>query len=163
MSAKPSLTDLLATLARWFLAVVFIYMGLSKALEPEQFLKLTRQYNLMSSPLLLNSVAATLPWFEIFCGILLLAGIAVRGTALVLIAMLVPFTVVVLKRALAIASAKSIAFCAVKFDCGCGGGEVLICHKLVENSFLILLACGLLIGHGRQLAARFSLLPFRKA
>jgi len=163
MSAKPSLTDLLATLARWFLAVVFIYMGLSKALEPEQFLKLTRQYNLMSSPLLLNSVAATLPWFEIFCGILLLAGVAVRGTALVLIAMLVPFTVVVLKRALAIASAKSIAFCAVKFDCGCGGGEVLICHKLVENSFLILLACGLLIGHGRQLAARFSLLPFRKA
>jgi len=163
MSAKPSLTDLLAILARWFLAVVFIYMGLSKALEPEQFLKLTRQYNLMSSPLLLNSVAATLPWFEIFCGILLLAGIAVRGTALVLIAMLVPFTVVVLKRALAIASAKSIAFCAVKFDCGCGGGEVLICHKLVENSFLILLACGLLIGHGRQLAARFSLLPFRKA
>ena len=163
MSAKPSLTDLLAILARWFLAVVFIYMGLSKALEPEQFLKLTRQYNLMSSPLLLNSVAATLPWFEIFCGILLLAGVAVRGTALVLIAMLVPFTVVVLKRALAIASAKSIAFCAVKFDCGCGGGEVLICHKLVENSFLILLACGLLIGHGRQLAARFSLLPFRKA
>jgi uncharacterized membrane protein YphA (DoxX/SURF4 family) len=158
MNGKPSLHDLIAILARWFLAAIFIYMGFSKALEPEQFLKLTRQYNLMSSPLLLNSVAATLPWFEIFCGILLLAGVAVRGTALVLIAMLVPFTVVVLNRALAIASAKSIAFCAVKFDCGCGGGEVLICHKLLENSFLILLSCWLLIGHGRQLAARFSLL-----
>ena len=162
MSTKPTLPDLLSIVARWFLAAVFIRMGLSKALEPEQFIKLTHQYNLMSSPWLLNSVAATLPWFEIFCGILLLAGVAVRGTALVLIAMLVPFTLVVLNRALAIASAKSIAFCAVKFDCGCGAGEVLICHKLVENSFQILLACWLLLGQGRQLAARFSLLPSRK-
>jgi hypothetical protein len=127
--------------------------------DPTQFLELIQQYHLTSVPLLLNSIAATLPWFELFCGILLLAGVAVRGAALVLIALLVPFTLVVLKRALEIASAKSIAFCAVKFDCGCGNGEVLICHKLVENSFLILLACWLVVGYGRQLAVRFSLLP----
>jgi hypothetical protein len=69
----------------------------------------------------------------------------------------VPFTYVVLKRALAIASAQAIAFCAVKFDCGCGGGEVVICHKLVENSLLILLAAALLFSRNSKFCARFSL------
>ena len=71
--------------------------------------------------------------------------------------MLVPFTLVVLKRALAIAAATGKPFCAVKFDCGCGAGEVYICHKLVENSALLLLAAWLLTGAGRQLCLRFSL------
>jgi uncharacterized membrane protein YphA (DoxX/SURF4 family) len=151
--------DVSAILARWILAVVFIYMGATKLLAPHKFLELIQQYHLANTPFLLNSIAATLPWFEIFCGLLLLSGVGVRGTALVLVAMLVPFTLAVANRALQIASAKQLAFCAVKFDCGCGSGEVLICHKLVENSILILLACWLLLGHGRQLAARFSLLP----
>jgi uncharacterized membrane protein YphA (DoxX/SURF4 family) len=149
--------DAAAVLARWLLAVVFIYMGLSKALHPEDFLKLLNQYDLVKTPFLLNSIAGALPWFEVFCGLLLLAGVAVRGAALMVAAMLVPFSLVVLKRALALASAKSIAFCAVKFDCGCGNGEVLICHKLAENCLLILLACWLLSGRGRQLCARFAL------
>jgi uncharacterized membrane protein YphA (DoxX/SURF4 family) len=144
-------------LARWAVAIVFIYMGLGKALHPEDFLKLLNQYDLVKTPFLLNSIAGALPWFEVFCGLLLLAGVAVRGAALMVAAMLVPFTLVVLKRALALASAKSIAFCAVKFDCGCGNGEVLICHKLAENCLLILLACWLLSGRGRRLCARFAL------
>jgi hypothetical protein len=52
-------------------------------------------------------------------------------------------------------------FCTVKFDCGCGAGEVFICHKLVENTVLLLLAAWLLTGRGRQLCLRFSL--FRKS
>ncbi len=163
MSAQnKKLFDSFAVLARWFLAAVFIYMGLNKALQPEQFLKLTHQYNLTETPFILNSIAAALPWFEVFCGILLLIGVAVRGTALLLVAMLVPFTLVVLKRALGIASAQSLPFCAVKFDCGCGSGEVVICHKIIENSLLVLLSCWLLFGYGRRLATRFSLLPFGK-
>jgi hypothetical protein len=89
--------------------------------------------------------------------VLLLAGVAVRGSALNLAAMLVPFTLIVLKRALAIAATSGIPFCAVKFDCGCGAGEVLICHKLVENTVLLLLSAWLLTGRGRQLCLRFSL------
>ena len=80
-------------------------MGLNKALpHPEYFLKLVRQYDMVTSPLLLNSIGAALPWFEVFCGLLLLFGVAVRGSALMLVAMLVPFTLIVLKRALAIAA-----------------------------------------------------------
>ena len=151
--------DLAGVLARMVLAWEFVSMGFSKALHPEEFLKLVHQYGIVSDPLLLNSIAAALPWFEVLCGLLLLAGVAVRGAALVLMGMLVPFTLVVLQRALQIVSARSIAFCAVKFDCGCGAGEVLICHKLAENSLLLLAAAWLLFGYGRRLALRFELFP----
>ena len=150
--------DAAAVLARWWLGCVFICMGLHKALpHPEYFLKLVRQYDMVTSPVLLNSIAAALPWFEVYCGVLLLVGVAVRGSALNLVAMLVPFTLVVLKRALAMAATSGIPFCAVKFDCGCGAGEVFICHKLVENSVLLLLSAWLLTGRGRQLCLCFSL------
>ena len=150
--------DTFAVLARWLLGAVFLYLGLNKALHPVDFLKLVRQYDLVQSSLLLNSIAAALPWFEIFCGLLLLAGVAVRGTALMLIVMLVPFTVLVFRRALAIQSALAIPFCAVKFDCGCGTGEVFICRKLLENFLLILLSVWLLAGYGRQFSLRFDLI-----
>ena len=133
-------------------------MGLNKALpNPEYFLNLVRAYHMVDTPWLLNSISAALPWFEVFCGLLLLAGVAVRGAALNLVAMLVPFTLVVLKRALALAATKGIPLCAVKFDCGCGAGEVFICHKVIENSVLLLLSLWLLTGRGRQLCLRFSL------
>jgi uncharacterized membrane protein YphA (DoxX/SURF4 family) len=146
-----------AVLARWVLGALFLYMGLKKAMHPVDFLKLVRQYELVHSPFLLNSIAAALPWFEAFCGALLLAGIAVRGTALTLAAVLVPFTWLVLRRALALQALRAIPFCAVKFDCGCGAGEVFICGKLAENFVLILVSCWLLSGGGRAFCARHAL------
>ncbi len=154
---QSALTEGAAILARWLLGGMFIYMGLNKALDPVGFLKLVRQYDIVATPLLLNSIAAALPWFEVFCGVLLAAGVAVRGTAVMLVTMLVPFTIVVLKRALEIQAAAGIPFCAVKFDCGCGTGEVYICNKLVENSLMILLSLWLASGHGWKLALRYSL------
>lgn len=147
-----------AMLARWILGLFFIYSGLVKALHPVDFLKLVRQYDMVATPVLLNSIAACLPWFEVFCGVLLLCGVAVRGTAAILAAMLAPFTFVVLQHALAIQTALGIAFCAVKFDCGCGTGEVFICRKLVENGVLMLLLLALASGQGRQFSARYSLM-----
>jgi uncharacterized membrane protein YphA (DoxX/SURF4 family) len=150
--------DVSAVLARWLLGAIFIYLGLNKALHPEDFLKLLRQYDLTHTSLVLNSIAAALPWFEVFCGLLLLAGIAVRGTALTLMAVLAPFTGVVFHRALLLQAALKIPFCAVKFDCGCGSGEEFICRKLLENVLLILLSGWLLAGHGRQWSLRFNLI-----
>jgi putative oxidoreductase len=149
--------DFATVAARWVLGAIFICTGLEKAMDPVSFLKLVRQYELFQTPYLLNSVAAALPWFELFCGILLLAGVAVRGTALVLVAILIPFTGVVWHRALELQATKGIPFCAVKFDCGCGTGEVFICGKLLENAGLILLSVWLLFGTGRALAVRYSL------
>jgi uncharacterized membrane protein YphA (DoxX/SURF4 family) len=147
-----------AVLARWSLGAVFLYLGMNKALHPVEFLKLVRQYDLVQSSLLLNSIAAALPWFEVFCGLLLLTGIVVRGTAVMLIVMLVPFTVMVFRRALAIQAVQAIPFCAVKFDCGCGTGEVFICRKLLENFLLMVFSCWLLAGYGRRLCVRHTLI-----
>jgi uncharacterized membrane protein YphA (DoxX/SURF4 family) len=153
--------DASATLARLVLGAVFLYLGLNKALHVVDFLKLLRQYDILHNSLLLNSVAAALPWFEVFCGVLLLAGIAVRGTALTLLILLVPFTALVLHRALVLKSALAIPFCAVKFDCGCGNGAEFICHKLVENFLLVLLAVWLLSGYGRKCSLRFDVFQAR--
>ena len=157
-SSSRTVFETLAVLARWLLGGLFLYMGLNKALHPVEFLKLVRQYEMVTNPVLLNSIGALLPWFEAFCGLLLLAGVAVRGSALMLLGMLVPFTLVVLKRALAIHATQGTPFCAVEFDCGCGAGSVLICSKLLENCALIFLAGWLLTGCGQKLCARYGLM-----
>ena len=141
-------------LARWILGGLFVYMGMNKALHPVDFLKLIHQYDLVKNYWLLNAIAAVLPWFEVFCGLLLLAGIAVRGSALMLILMLALFTWIVFQRALSLQAALHIPFCAVKFDCGCGSGEVFICRKLTENFFLLALTSWLFFRHGRRILVR---------
>jgi putative oxidoreductase len=144
-------------LARLILGGVFIYMGVNKALHPVEFLKLIKQYELLSGPPWLNLIAATLPWFEVFCGMLLVLGIAVRGVSLNLLLMLVPFTIVIARRALEMSKTSGAAFTEIKFDCGCGGGEVVIWQKLIENSALILLAVLLLTRKEKMFCARFDL------
>jgi uncharacterized membrane protein YphA (DoxX/SURF4 family) len=151
------IVDTFSILARWLLGAAFLYLGLNKALHPVEFLKLARQYDITQDALLLNSIAAALPWFEAVCGLLLLAGVAVRGTALTLALMLVPFTLLVLHRALLLQAALHVPFCAVKFDCGCGTGEEFICRKLSENIVLLVLSIWLLTGRGRRFSFRFSL------
>ena len=138
MSAPIPRSEYVRLLLRWLIGGLFIYMGLSKALHPVEFLKLVRQYEMVHQPWLLNGIAAVLPWFEVFCGVLLVTGVMRRGAALVSVIMLVPFTLIVARRAFAIHATQGTPFCDIKFDCGCGAGEVVICHKLVENSLLIL-------------------------
>lgn len=154
MRAPPTI----ALIARLLLGGFFLYSGLAKALHPADFLKLLRAYDLTQSSPVLNVIAGALPWFEVFCGLLLALGVAVRGTALVCLSMLVPFTIVVVRRALAIQTAQGLAFCAIRFDCGCGTGEVAICHKLVENGVLVLLSLALGFSARSPWAIRHQLL-----
>jgi len=147
----------IAVAARWILGGLFVYMGLNKAFHPVDFLKILREYQMVESHVLLNFIAAVLPWFEVLCGLLLAGGIAVRGSALMLLVMLIPFTLIVLNRAMGIHEAKAIPFCAIRFDCGCGAGEVVICHKLLENSLLIVLSALLLGLRGERWCLRYGL------
>jgi putative oxidoreductase len=157
-SRKGGAVAVAGVLGRVALGVFFIYMGLGKAIHPVDFLKLLRQYELTQAPWLLNSVAATLPWFEIVCGILLVTGVGVRGVSLILAILLAAFTAVVFQRALGLHAALAIPFCAVKFDCGCGSGEVFICRKLVENLAQLALCGCLLAGAGSRACLRYRLL-----
>jgi uncharacterized membrane protein YphA (DoxX/SURF4 family) len=131
--------------------------GLIDLAQPTDFLKLLREYDMVPQkpPVLMNSIAALLPWVEVVCGAMLILGIGVRGASLLLFVLLLGFTGAVAYRALNIYNAQDIAFCAIKFDCGCGAGEVFICNKLVENSTLCLLALLTALSGSR----RFCLLP----
>jgi uncharacterized membrane protein YphA (DoxX/SURF4 family) len=154
--SRPPGRELVAVAARWILGCVFVYLGLKKALHPVDFLKLLRQYEMGESQILLNFLATVLPWFEVLCGIFLLAGIAVRGSALMSLVLLVPFSCIVLQRAWTIHEANAIPFCAVHFDCGCGSGEVIICYKLLENCLLVLLSLLLLTVPANRWCFRYA-------
>ena len=132
-------------IARIILGAVFIYLGAVKAADTVEFLKLIRQFEMIEKPLLLNLLAAVLPWLEIMCGLLVIAGFRLRAATLLILIMLAAFTAVVAVRALDMAHAGSVPFCSISFDCGCGSGEVLICRKLLENSALLALAIAVLV------------------
>ena len=123
-------------LARLVLGICFVYLGLNKALNPTDFLKAVHQYGWVDRTLYLTWIAALLPWLEVFCGLLLLAGFWVRGAAFAVFGMLVFFSGIVLHRALRIQETTGIDFSEIRFDCGCGNGAVLVGRKLVENTVL---------------------------
>ncbi|MGQ0553459.1 MAG: MauE/DoxX family redox-associated membrane protein [Planctomycetota bacterium] len=134
-------------LARLVLGGSFVWLGALKAADPAAFLVAVRQFGVVSDThaLSLNLLAATLPWVEIWCGLLLLLGIGVRGAALTLLLMLVVFTLAIFQRATQIQAAEGLRFCEVAFDCGCGTGIVPVCSKLAQNVGLLLMAalgCG---------------------
>jgi len=135
---------------RFALGGWFIYGGLIKGLHPVEFLKILHEYQLPFPFYVLNAIAGLLPWFEIWFGLLLITGKALRGTVLVGLLMLAPFTVLIFQRALALQSLSNIPFCSVRFDCGCGLGEIGICMKLTENLLLILAAAVLLLFGGTR-------------
>jgi len=138
---------------------LFIYMGWNKVVDPVDFLKLVRQYHMVPEqpPLLLNLIAAALPWIEVWCGLLLIAGVALRGAALSILLMLIGFTIIVSIRAIGIHQAEGIPFCDVKFDCGCGAGEEWICEKIPKNLGMSLLSLIVLASRSRNLCLRGDL------
>lgn len=126
-------SGLLLAVARLVAGGMFIHLGLLKLDDQVSFLKLIRQYEMVDTPWMLNAMAAWLPWLEIWLGALLVLGLAVRGTSVLMLAMLVVFTTAVFGRGTALAEADGVSLCSVAFDCGCGSGVVNVCRKLGEN------------------------------
>lgn len=129
-------------LARLCVGGIYLSYGIDKVQHPIAFLKAVHGYDMLplSPPQLLNVTVVVLPWFEILCGSLLLLGFWRRTIAVSLCALTLFFTVAVALRGSTLAEAQQLAFCSVRFDCGCGGGEVWLCNKLAENLMLIALA-----------------------
>ena len=138
--------------ARLVLGATFVWLGALKAGDPVQFLKLLRQYELVSesNPMLLNVFAAVVPWLEMWCGLLLLLGVAVRGTAVTVLALLTTFLVAIAVRGAALARQGGTPLCAVAFDCGCGSGIENVCSKLLQDCALWLLAWVALLSRSRR-------------
>jgi uncharacterized membrane protein YphA (DoxX/SURF4 family) len=169
MSATPGLirrldaTGVPQLLARLAVGGMFAYLSYMKLRDPINFLKLTRNYGVVPPhpPIFLNLIAVAMPCLEMVCAVALLLGIARRGAALLVSGMLLFFTPMLFVRAWGMLTAPGSAFatfCAVKFDCGCGTGEVFICGKLAENIALLLGALLVLFSNSQRfcLAALWS-------
>lgn len=97
--------------ARMLLGIVFLVAGAEKLGALNTFGKSIAAYELLPEQLA-NIAAMLFVWTEIVVGILLLAGAAVRGSALVTSAMLVAFLVAIIS-----ALARGL-----EIDCGCFAG-----------------------------------------
>lgn len=146
--------------ARWVLGATFVAMGSAKVGDTVTFLKLIREYGLVSedNSTILTSLAVVLPWLELWLGALVLAGVAVRGSSLALLAMLVVFTGAIGLRTQGLMETEGLALCAVAFDCGCGSGVVNVCRKLSENLGLMTLAVVVLCSGNSRMCLRHRLL-----
>jgi putative oxidoreductase len=85
-------TVVVAAVARLVVAGVFLYAGVLKVWDPQEFLMDVRSFQVLRDPWA-AVVALGLPWLEIFCGVALLLGGWTRGACLVLGFLLVAFAV----------------------------------------------------------------------
>ena len=118
--------------ARAVLGIIFIFAGIEKISNPEQFAIAISNYKLL--PIFsLNLIAITLPWLEVVSGTLLIFGISIKENSAIIGALMVSFTIMVI-----IAVLRGL-----DIDCGCFGtsdGEKVGLLKIIENIGLIVLS-----------------------
>jgi len=125
------------------LAAVFIYAATQKITKPLAFADEIHTYGVVDYGVPLYLMAAALPWLELLCGLSLVAGICVRGAALVLLGLNVMFIIVIARRTAGYVS-EGTPFMRVYFDCGCGFGAVFAWKKLLEDAAYAIMSAALL-------------------
>ena len=132
--------------ARIVVGLVFLLYGLDKIAHPEDFARAIANYRLLPEALV-NLVAVTLPWVELVCGLLLLAGQWVRSAALVSAFLLGVFVV-----AVSITLARGL-----DINCGClnaDAGRKVGLRLLVEDLLLIGASVFLILKTGDRIGLR---------
>jgi putative oxidoreductase len=130
---RVSTRDIVITLLRITLGIVFILASIDKVVDPDAFATSISGYRVVSAgPALL--IATVLPWIELLCGLGLLFGVFVRGSALLALIMLSVFTVLVL----------SALWRGLDISCGCftqdPTAERIGWKKVGENLLLIFMS-----------------------
>ncbi len=137
--------DYFVLLLRLILAAVFIYAAAQKIGKPLAFADEIRMYRILDIGPMLYIMAIALPWIELFCGLSLLTGVFMRGSALILFALNAVFLVAVSIRTVAIMGDEGIGFMSVYFDCGCGFGATHAWKKLLEDALFFLFSLVILL------------------
>ena len=134
-----------ALIARLMVGALFIYAASGKIFDPMKFAEEVRAYEL--APILTtNAIAITLPWLELFAGVLLVIGLWRAEARLIIFLMMVAFTF----------GKISVEVRGMDIDCGCWSSDWMEstfrgAWGLVLNLFLI----GLLLVdyYGQRLTA----------
>jgi uncharacterized membrane protein YphA (DoxX/SURF4 family) len=93
---------------RMLLGAVFVWAGAVKIADPQGFAAIVGNYQILPG-VLVGPAAVLLPWVEVLCGLLLLAGLWVDGSLLVVNVLMVVF----------MAALVSIWIRGIDVDCGC--------------------------------------------
>ncbi len=126
----------LQTLARLVLGGIFIYASLDKISQPLEFARIIENYRILPG-FLITLPALVLPWVELLCGLLLIAGMWTRSAAWLLSLLLLAFIL-----ALAVNAVRGI-----DVSCGCfstSAADTENAYVLIFRDLLILIP-GLLI------------------
>jgi len=89
---------------------VFLWAGILKIIDPLDFIQSIENYHVFPRSLTFF-IGLTLPWLEVFCGGLLIAGIWKRESSLILSGLLFSFIVLTFLT----------IFRGINIDCGCFG------------------------------------------
>ncbi|MDQ7835722.1 MAG: MauE/DoxX family redox-associated membrane protein [Humidesulfovibrio sp.] len=84
----------LALAFRFYLGGVFVYASVYKIGYAAEFAETVASYQIVPA-LAVNAVALVLPWLELICGAMLVAGVRVRTVSAILGALLVVFCIAV--------------------------------------------------------------------
>ncbi len=123
------------------LGLVFIYAALEKIIDPEAFALVIDNYRLLPQRLV-APVALTLPWLELWAGVLVLIGLWKRAAALILAGLLTAFLVAV----------SYNLYRGLDFECGCfgSGSRQAGIDLLWQDGLLLVCALGLVFKRPRR-------------
>ena len=131
---------------RLVLGVVFIYASIDKIDKPGGFAEAIYNYRMMPHATI-DLMAIVMPWLELLCGILIIIGLFVRGSALLIGFMLLVFIV-------------AISFALVRgldISCGCfkvEGGHTLALGLLVRDILMFFASAVVVIFGGPSFSLR---------
>jgi putative oxidoreductase len=124
-------------LIRVVLAFIFIYAGIEKISNPENFSQSIANYKLLPIEFV-NLMALILPWIEVVSGLLLLVGVSVKENSFILTFLLAVFII-----AIVISLLRGL-----DITCGCFGtksGSKIGLLKVLEDVGLFLLGIYLIV------------------
>lgn len=116
---------LIISLLRISIAVLFIFSGIEKIINPAAFAEAISKYRLLPD-LLINLAALTLPWIELVAGILIFFDCCTKECSFIITVLMFAFTVAVV-----IAFARGL-----NIECGCFGtlnSSKVSLFKIFEN------------------------------
>ena len=130
---------------RFFLGVILIYACIHKISDPASFTEAIRRYDILPEALI-HLTAVTLPWAELFCGVLLITGFKTRSAAFVSALLMLAF---IFGISVNLVRGNEI-------DCGCfsktGTGEIIGPFTLFRDFVLLIMCYAVFVydkGYGR--------------
>jgi uncharacterized membrane protein YphA (DoxX/SURF4 family) len=130
-------------IARILLGAIFIYASIDKLLHPLEFARIIDAYRILPENLVIV-VAAILPFLELICGILLIAGVWVVPSLIWIGLLLIVF----------VAGMVQAHFRGLAIDCGCfsvtGENSGITAWTILRDGLILLLWAGTLRHFARR-------------